>query len=97
MNQAETFKRIRCPVLILQGERDAQVLAHHAIAAARVLADAGNKLVSLRILPNLSHNFTPAALDESIAAEKKKQISPEALETVQKWIAEVIMSDKGRR
>jgi len=97
LNQAETFKRIRCPVLILQGERDAQVLAHHAVAAARALADAGNKQVSLRIFPNLSHTFTPSPLDQSVAAEKKSQISPEALETIQKWIAEVIIGDKGGR
>jgi hypothetical protein len=97
LNQAETFKRIRCPVLILQGERDTLVLAHHAIAAARALADAGNKQISLRIFPNLSHTFTPSPLDQSIAAEKKNQISPEALETIQKWIAEVIIGDKGSR
>lgn len=97
LNQAETFKRIRCPVLILQGERDAMVLAHHAVATGRALADAGNKQVSLRIFPNLSHTFTPSPLDQSIAAEKKNQISPEALETIHKWIAEVIIGDKGSR
>jgi uncharacterized protein len=97
LNQAETFKRIRCPVLILQGERDALLLAHHAVAAARALADAGNKQVSLRIFPNLSHTFTPSPLDQSVAAEKKNQISHEALETIQKWIAEVIIGDKGSR
>ncbi len=96
VNQVETFKRIRCPVLILQGERDALVLAHHSVAAARALADAGNKQVSLRILPNLSHTFTPSPLDQSIAAEKKKQVSPEFLETIQKWIAEIISGDKGK-
>jgi dipeptidyl aminopeptidase/acylaminoacyl peptidase len=90
LNQAETFKRIRCPVLILQGERDAMVLAHHAVAAARALADAGNKQVSLRIFPNLSHNFTPSPLEQSVAAEKKNQISPEALETIHKWIASLV-------
>jgi alpha-beta hydrolase superfamily lysophospholipase len=90
LNQAETYKRILCPVLILQGERDALVLAHHAVAAARSLADAGNKQVSLRIFPNLSHTFTPSPLDQSIAAEKKNQISPEVLETIQKWIVEVV-------
>ena len=61
------------------------------MAAARALADAGNKQVSLRIFPNLTHTFTPWPLDQSVAAEKKNQISPEALETIQKWIAEVIM------
>ncbi len=97
LNQAETFKRIRCPVLILQGERDALLLAHHAVAAARALADAGNKQVSLRIFPNLSHTFTPSPLDQSIAVEKRNQISPEVLETIQKWIAEEIKGDKGSR
>ena len=37
LNQAETYKRIRCPVLILQGERDTQALPYHAVAAARAL------------------------------------------------------------
>jgi uncharacterized protein len=97
VNRAETFKRIRCPVLILQGERDALALAHHAVAAARALADAGNKQVLLRIFPNLSHSFTPSPLDQSVAAEKKNQVSPELLETIQKWIAEVIIGDKGSR
>src|SRR5262245_61426625 len=97
LNRAETFKRIRCPVLILQGERDALALAHHAVAAARALADAGNKQVLLRIFPNLSHSFTPSPLDQSVAAEKKNQISPEALETIQKWIADVIIGNKGSR
>ena len=97
LNQAETFKRIRCPVLILQGERDALALAHHAVAAARALADAGNKQVLLRIFPNLTHTFTPSPLDQSVAADKKTQISPEVLETIQKWIAELIIGAKGSR
>jgi dipeptidyl aminopeptidase/acylaminoacyl peptidase len=45
------------PVLILQGERDAQVLAYHAIQLATSLTQAGDKNVSLRILPNLGHLF----------------------------------------
>src|SRR5262245_807733 len=97
LNRAETFKRIRCPVLILQGERDALALAHHAVAAARTLADAGNRQVLLRIFPNLTHTFTPSPLDQNVAAETKNQVSPEVLETIQKWIAEVIIGAKGSR
>jgi alpha-beta hydrolase superfamily lysophospholipase len=97
LNQAETYKRIHCPVLILQGERDALVLAHHAVAAARALADVGNKQVSVRIFPSLSHIFTPSPLDQSLAAERKNQISPEALETIQKWIAEAVIGGKESR
>lgn len=49
--------KVKCPVLILQGERDSQVLAYHAIQLATSLTQAGNKNVSLRILPNLTHSF----------------------------------------
>jgi alpha-beta hydrolase superfamily lysophospholipase len=94
LNQAETYKRIHCPVLILQGERDALVLAHHAVAAAKALTDAGNKQVLLRIFPNLSHCFTPSPLDRNLEAEKKNQISPEALESIAKWMAEVVIRGK---
>jgi alpha-beta hydrolase superfamily lysophospholipase len=94
LNQAETYKRIHCPVLILQGERDALVLAHHAVAAAKALVDAGNKQVSLRIFPNLSHAFTPSPLDRNLEAEKKNQISSEVLELISKWIAEVVIRGK---
>lgn len=97
LDQAETFKRIRCPVLILQGERDALVLAHHAVEAARALADAGNKHVSLRIFPNLSHIFAPSPLDPGVAAEKKNEISPEVLETIRKWIAESVIDQEKPR
>jgi uncharacterized protein len=97
LNQAEIYKRVQCPALILQGERDSLVLAHHAVAAARALADAGNKQVSVRIFPNLSHIFTPSPLDRSLPAEKKNEISPEELETVQKWVVEVVIGDKENR
>jgi pimeloyl-ACP methyl ester carboxylesterase len=94
LNQAEIYKRIHCPVLVLQGERDALVLAYHAVAAAKVLADAGNKQVSLRIFPNLSHAFTPSPLDRNLEAEKKNQVSPEVLESISKWVSEVVTRGK---
>ena len=90
LNLAETYKRVKCPVLILQGERDALVLPHHAIDAARALTEAGNRRVHLRIFPNLSHIFTPSSLDTGIEAAKKGEISPELLDTIQKWAGETL-------
>lgn len=90
LNLVETYKRVKCPVLILQGERDALALPHHAIEAARVLAESGNKRVLLRIFPNLSHIFTPSPLDTGIEAAKKGEISPEFLDTIQKWARETL-------
>ena len=90
LNLAETYKRVKCPVLILQGERDALVLPHHAIDAARVLSESGNRRVHLRIFPNLSHVFTPSPLDSGIEAAKRGEISPELLDTIQKWAGETL-------
>lgn len=41
--------------------------------------------------------FVTSPLDRSVPAEEKNQISPEALDTIQGWIAEVITNDKGNR
>jgi hypothetical protein len=83
-------KRLRCPALILQGERDANVLAHHAITVAQALADAGNKQVVVRIFPNLSHSFMPSPLDKAVPPEHRTQISQEFLDTLQQWVVETL-------
>lgn len=90
LNLPDAYRRVKCPVLILQGERDAQVLPHHAIEAARTLAESGNKRVQLRILPNLSHVFTPLPLDAGVDTKKRMEISPDVLELIQKWAGETL-------
>jgi pimeloyl-ACP methyl ester carboxylesterase len=83
-----TIRRVRVPVLILNGERDALVLPHHAVALAEALAEAGNRRTTLRIFPNLTHLFTPSGLDAS-ARDKAGEVSPEVLQTIQTWFAGV--------
>lgn len=73
--------KIKCPVMIVQGERDALVLAYHSIELAKVLSANGNKNVSLRILPNLTHIFTSV----SEKPEEASKISEEMLQTLQNW------------
>ena len=92
-----TFKRLRCPVLILQGERDDLVLAHHALEVAQALAAAANTQVLVRVFPNLSHVFTPSPLDKSLSSEQRSQVSPELLETLQPWMVNVLISRRGDR
>jgi alpha-beta hydrolase superfamily lysophospholipase len=87
LDMAANIKRLRCPVLILQGERDKQVLALRAVETALALSAAGNKQVRLRIFPNLSHLFTP---DSTMKDEERQQVSVEMLETLQKWMAELV-------
>src|SRR5438552_17314885 len=57
-------------VLILNGERDALVLAHNAIEPAQALIAGGDKQVRLRIFPNLTHVFTPASLEKNVPPEQ---------------------------
>ena len=58
---SDALARIRCPVLILQGEDDRLVRSHHADEAAAALERGGNRRVTLRTFPGLNHAFTPAA------------------------------------
>jgi uncharacterized protein len=87
LDLAGNAKLIRCPVLILQGERDKQVLASHAVETATALSAAGNKQVRLRIFPNLTHIFTP---EYTLKDEERSQVSAEMLETLQKWMTELV-------
>jgi dienelactone hydrolase len=88
-NPSALAANVKCPVLILQGERDAQVLAYHSIKLAKVLSNSGNKDVSLRIFPNLTHLFTPI----SDKPEESSKISADLLLTLQNW-ANATLVDK---
>ena len=87
---ASIVRRVRCPVLILNGERDMNVLPYHAIELAQSLAQAGNKRVLVRIFPNLTHLFTPSALDSSVTGEKTSEVSTDFLRTLGTWATQVL-------
>lgn len=55
------LKQVRQPVLVLHGENDRQVFAHHAQTIASTLRDAGNERVELMLLPGLNHLLLPSA------------------------------------
>lgn len=86
-NPSAIIRRVRCPVLILQGERDLLVLAYHAVEIARALTDAGNTRAQVRIFPNLGHSFTPSPLDPAnVNSESASRVSPEVLDTLKTWL-----------
>lgn len=85
-------RRVNVPVLVLNGERDSQVLPYHALELARTLTEAGNKRVRLRIFPNLTHLFTPAVLESGVNQEKLAEVSAEFLQTLQAWMTETLTS-----
>ena len=85
-------RRVKCPVLILNGERDALVLAHNAIELAQALIAGGNKQVRLRIFPNLTHVFTPASLEKNAPSDQAVIVSAEMLQTVSEWASKTLSS-----
>jgi pimeloyl-ACP methyl ester carboxylesterase len=84
-------RRVRVPALILNGERDDNVLPYHALELARSMADSGNKQVLLRIFPNLTHVFTPSTRDKAVTSAQAVEVSPEVLELLQRWAANVLV------
>jgi dienelactone hydrolase len=55
-----TARKVKQPLLILQGERDRQVDQSHAQILAAAVRDAGNKDVTVRVFPTLNHLFLPS-------------------------------------
>jgi len=55
-----TIRKLRQPILILQGELDRQVTADQAEMVAKAARDAGNRDVTSRVFPGLNHLFLPA-------------------------------------
>ncbi len=74
-----TARRVRVPALVANGERDALVMPHHALALAGAMGEAGNKRVTLRIFRDLTYHFTPAS-----GGERDGQVSEEFLRAL-RW------------
>jgi fermentation-respiration switch protein FrsA (DUF1100 family) len=55
-----TIRKVRQPILILQGELDRQVTADQAELLAKAARDAGNRDVTARVFPRLNHLFLPS-------------------------------------
>ena len=87
-------RRVRVPVLILNGERDDNVLPYHALELAQALSASGNKQVLLRIFPNLTHVFTPSKLDKTVTDAQASEVSNEFLELLQRWATNVLVRGK---
>lgn len=55
-----TIRKVRQPILILQGELDRQVTADQAEMIAKTAREAGNRDVTARVFTGLNHLFLPA-------------------------------------
>ena len=84
-------RRVRQPVLILQGDTDRQVTPDQADALAAALTAAGNRNVTLRRFPDTNHLFLadPSGDPQRYAALPDSRIRREVLGALVEWAVRV--------
>ena len=85
---APALRKTKCPVLVLAGELDRQVVASQNVPAIeKALKKGGNRKVTVHRLPGLNHLFQPAKTGGVDEYEKIEQtIAPEALDVLATWV-----------
>lgn len=84
----ESLRRVRCPVLALNGDKDLQVLEDQNLPEVeRALREGGNTDVTAIRLPGLNHLFQPAATGSMAEyATIETTVDPSALDAMTAWI-----------
>jgi len=85
---ATALRKVTCPVLALDGEKDVQVAPSQNLPAIRkALEDGGNKNFEADEMPGLNHLFQTAKTGApSEYAEIEETMSPVALDKIANWI-----------
>ena len=85
---AVALRKVTCPVLVLNGEKDKQVLPEQNLPPIRqALTQAGNKVFEVDELPGLNHLFQTAKTGSPTEyAQIEETMSPVALEKISTWI-----------
>jgi alpha-beta hydrolase superfamily lysophospholipase len=83
-------RRVRQPVLVLQGGTDWQVVPEQATVLAAAFRQGGNRDVTLKLFPELDHLFlvdpAPVASVEHYTTLPNRQVPPEVLGTLADWL-----------
>lgn len=86
------LSKVKCPVLVLNGEKDLQVPAKENIPLIeKALKQGGNKQVVIKVFPNLNHMFQECKT--GVPAEYgsiEQTIAPVVLETTTNWIKQIV-------
>lgn len=82
-------RRVRAPVLVLQGGTDTQVPLAHGAELASLLEASGNADVTLRTLDGLNHLFLPdpSGHADGYASLPSKAVPPAVLGIIADWFA----------
>jgi len=84
----DAIRRVRQPMLVLQGERDRQVMADNAARIGEAAQRAGNPDVTVRVLPGLNHLFLPAetgAVSE-YSSLRRAEIGEDVIGVMRDWL-----------
>lgn len=83
-----TIRKVRQPILIVQGALDQQVTAEQAEMLAKAAREAGNNDVTVRLFPKLNHLFLPAITgDESeYSTLEVTRIGDDVIKTIGDWL-----------
>lgn len=91
-NPKENLQKLKCPVLVLNGEKDIQVSAElNTQAIAENLKAGGNKKFKVQVFPGLNHLFqhcTTCTLSEYSLLDET--FAPEVLKTMTDWIQSIV-------
>ena len=91
-----SIRKVRQPILILQGALDRQITVEHAGKLEQAARAAGNKDVSVRVFPNLNHLFLTAktgAFSEYTSLETSV-VGDEVLKALGDWLASKLKVSK---
>jgi uncharacterized protein len=89
LDPAVALRKVKCPVLALDGGKDTQVIARINLPAIRkALEEGGNRRFEIEELPGLNHLFQTARTGSvSEYSQIEETMSPVALSRVAEWIA----------
>ena len=83
-----TVRKVKVPVLVLQGATDQQVTADQAEALGAALRQAGNRDVVVRVLPNRNHLFLPDSIGNPAGYVRlpSGKIGPDVMGEIADWV-----------
>jgi fermentation-respiration switch protein FrsA (DUF1100 family) len=84
-----TARKVKVPVLILQGALDRQISAGQADTLAAAIRAAGNRDVTEKVFPGLNHLFLHTTGDGSpieYPGLTDTQVGPEVLDEIATWV-----------
>jgi len=83
-----TIRKVRQPILLLQGSLDHQITPEQATMLEQAARESGNKDVTKRIFPNLNHLFLPAKTGtvEEYSSLATSAIGDDVLKVMGDWL-----------